>query len=189
MNRGYKYRNGIATIIGLFIILSVCQVWAAETTTGGYLAYQEPQPASSSSWLSTIAYVFSLIITFAVVIGLAYFASRFLGQKMGQMSVNSDNRILSTLVLGPNRSIQVVEVAGKVIVLGVTEHSITLLEEITDASRLEKIQKLPTAVSPPNSFDSVFQRQLASLQQMSHKFPTVFNRRDNSSQDTESEKR
>lgn len=187
MDRGYKYRKEVVIIIGFLMIMSFGQAWAAEAN-GGYLNYQEPQPASSSSWLSTITYVFSLIITFAVVIGLAYLASRFVGQKIGIMSV-SDNRILSTLVLGPNRSVQVVEVAGKVIVLGVTEHSITLLEEITDEIRLEKIRQQPALVSTPNSFDSVFQRQLASLHQMSQKFPTVFNSRDNSSQDNESEKR
>lgn len=161
----------------LVTMISVGQVWAAEAT-GGYLAYQEPQ-ASSSSWLSTIAYVFSVIITFAVVIGLAYFTSRFLGQKMGKMSASADNRILTTLALGPNRAVHVVEVAGRVLLLGVTDHSITMLEEITDQERIAKLKQQSAATSTSPSFDSVLQRQLASLQQMSQRFPAIFKDRDN----------
>lgn len=187
MNSILRYRNFIVVIVGILILMAGSQVWAAEST-GGYLNYQEPQ-ASSTSWLANIAYVFSIIITFAVVIGLAYLTSRFLGQKMGQVSANADHRVLATLVLGPNRAVQVVDVAGKVLVLGVTEHSIALLEEITDEDRVEKLRQQPATQPVPTSFDSVFQRQLASLQQMSHKFPTVFNNRDHNNHDNESEKR
>ena len=183
----YWHRNLIILIVGLIVIISGGQAWAAETT-GGYLNYQEPQ-ASSTSWLANIAYVFSIIITFAVVIGLAYFTSRFLGQKMGQVSANSDNRVLAVLVLGPNRAVQVVEIAGKVLVLGVTDHNITLLEEITDDTRIEILRQQPVNQPIPTSFDSIFQRQLASLQQMSQKFPTVFNNREHNNHDNESEKR
>ncbi|MPM31871.1 hypothetical protein SDC9_78428 [bioreactor metagenome] len=183
----YRYRNYIVVIVVFLCIMSGGQVWAAETT-GGYLNYQEPQ-ASSTSWLANIAYVFSIIITFAVVIGLAYLTSRFLGQKMGQITANADNRVLATLALGPNRAVHVVDVAGKVLVLGVTDHSITLLEEIIDEVRIEKLRQQPATDSMPTSFDSVFQRQLASLQQMSQKFPTVFNNRDHNNHDNESEKR
>ncbi|MGI6093457.1 MAG: flagellar biosynthetic protein FliO [Veillonellaceae bacterium] len=183
----YKYRNFIVLIVSLLVIMPAGEVWAAETT-GEYLHYQEPQP-SSTSWLANIAYVFSIIITFAVVIGLAYLTSRFLGQKMGQASANADHRVLATLMLGPNRAIQVVDVAGKVLVLGVTDHNITLLEEITDEARIAGLRQQTATQSTPTSFDSVFQRQLASLQQMSQKFPTVFNNRNHHNHDNESEKR
>lgn len=188
MSKIHKYRKAIFIAIGLLIILSVGQAFANEANSG-YLNYQEPKPETSSSWLSTIGYVISLVITFAVVIGLAYFTSRFLGQKIGQFSANADNRILATLVLGPNRSIQIVEIAGKVMVLGVTDHSITFLEEINDEVRLEKIRQQSHNLSGQTSFDSVFQKQLASLQMMSQKFPTVFKSRDNGNNDNESEKR
>lgn len=169
----------------LFIMILAGQAYAAE----GYLNYQEPQPAATSSWLSTIAYVFSLIATFAVVIGLAYFTSRFLGHKMGQASVVGDNRILVTLALGPNRAVYIVEIAGKFFVLGVTEHNITLLEEITDSTRIEKLKQQPAAkTSASNQFDRVFQRQLASLQNMSQKFPTAFNSKDHSEKQDERER-
>lgn len=181
------YKCGrLILFIALVMMILIGQVWAAEPT-GGYLAYQEPE-ASSSSWLSTIAYVVSIIITFAVVIGLAYFTSRFLGQKMGKVSASADNRILATLALGPNRAVHVVEVAGRVLLLGVTDHSITMLEEIIDQERIDKLKQQSVPISTAPSFDSVLQRQLASLQQMSQKFPAIFKDRDNNP-DNESEKR
>lgn len=166
---------------GLWVLCVVCLITAvlftgiafAADSNGEYLKYQEPQPASSVSWWSTVGYVFSLLFTFAVVIGLAYFTSRFLGQKMGRLSVTGEQKILTTLPLGPNRAVYVVEIAGKCLVLGVTDHSISLLQELTDPEQIEKM-KAHVPAAPAAGFDSIFQRQLASLQHMTQKFPAVF---------------
>ncbi|MEN6413180.1 MAG: flagellar biosynthetic protein FliO [Veillonellales bacterium] len=153
----------------------------AADSNGEYLTYQEPQLTASFSWWSTIGYVFSLLLTFALVIGLAYFTSRFLGQKMGRLSVTDDQKILATLPLGPNRAVYVVEIAGKCLVLGVTDHSISLLQELTESEQIEKMRAhLPAA--PAAGFDSIFQRQLASLQHMTQKFPAVFDAYNKSSE-------
>lgn len=162
-------------------------VYAAEPT-GEYLQYQESKPAASSSGLSTLAYVFTLIITFAIVIGLAYFASRFLGQKMGSKLAMGNQRIISTLPMGANRAIYVVEIAGKFLILGVTDHSIHVLQEITDTEEIEKMQAEKASL-PATQFDKVFQRQLASLQRLSPKFPNVFNAHQNDEEKHEGEKR
>lgn len=176
------------------LLLIVVLIAAAHTSPvfaaaqpGDYLNYQDPKPAGTS-WFSTLAYMFSLLITFIVVIGLAYFTSRFVGQKMGQTAASGDNKVVFTLPLGPNRGVYVVEVAGKFLVLGVTDHTINLLQEITDPEQTEKLQTLKPAM-PANQFDMVFQRHLASLQQMSHKFPGVFNGNNRSENENEREKR
>jgi flagellar protein FliO/FliZ len=150
------------------------QVYAAESQNNGdYLKYKESKPVTSSSWLSTIAYIFTLVLTFGFVIGLAYFASRFLGHKFGTLSPAGDNKVLKTIPLGQSRAIYVVEVAGKFLIMGVTDHNINLLQEITSAEEIEKI-KADSASAPAHQFDRVFQRHLASLQQMSQKFPIAF---------------
>jgi flagellar protein FliO/FliZ len=154
---------------------------------GEYLAYQEPQPAGTS-WLSTIAYLVTLLVTFVVVIALAYFTSRFLGQRMSRFSGAGDNRVLASLPLGQNRGVFVVEVAGKFLVLGVTDHSVNFLQEITDPAVIERL-RATTPTLPPSQFDAVFQRQLASLQQMSHKFPGVFGRYSRDDNEIDREKR
>jgi flagellar protein FliO/FliZ len=155
---------------------------------GEYLNYQEPKPAGTS-WLSTLAYVFSLLVTFALVLGLAYFTSRFLGQKMGNLTAAGDNRVVLNLPLGPKRAVYVVEIAGKVMVLGVTDHNVNLLHEITDPEQLEKLKNAQPSVMTTNQFDVVFQKHLASLQQMSNKFPGVFGNNPRSDNENEREKR
>ena len=170
----------------------IAALWAAGPVLaagqgGEYLSYQEPKPAGSS-WLSTIAYVVTLLVTFTVVIALAYFTSRFLGQKMGRYSAAGDNKVLVSLPLGQNRGVYVVEVAGKFLVLGVTDHSVNFLQEITDPAMIEKLWSTVPPGSP-NQFDTVFQRQLASLQQMSHKFPGVFGNYNRNDREIDREKR
>lgn len=177
----------VLLLIVVFIAAThIAPVFAA-AQPGDYLSYQEPKPAGTS-WFSTIAYIFSLLVTFVVVIGLAYFTSRFVGQKVGKTAVSGDNKVVYTLPLGPNRGVYVVEIAGKFLVLGVTDHNINLLQEINDPEQAEKLHNL-NPVMPANQFDVVFQRHLASLQQMSHKFPGVFNNNNRSENENEREKR
>lgn len=169
------------------IAVSYGSALAAEADNN-YLVYQEPQ-ATQASWLSTVAYIISLFVTFAVVIGLAYFSSRFLGQRMGRLSAGTDNKILATLALGANRAVHVVEIAGKVLVLGVTDHNIVLLQEIADENEIEKLKQHQTASVPSSNFETILESQLSSLRNMSQKFPAVFGGQHRQSQSNEREKR
>jgi len=137
-----------------------------------YLKYQEPQNGSSSLLL-TVGYLLFLIIVFILVIGLAYFTSRFVGQKMGAVHSTGEKKILSHLSFGSNRAVYVVEIAGRILVLGVTDHAINLLQEITSEADIEKI-KNQSNYSVNDQFSAIFQQQLVSLQKMSSKFPGVF---------------
>lgn len=167
-----------------FIVAFSSGMALAAEAGNDYLVYQEPQ-TTTASWVSTVAYVVSLLVTFAVIIGLAYFTSRFLGQRMGQLSARAENRILTHLPLGANRAIHVVEIAGKVLVLGVTDHSITLLQEITDEDQVEKLRQQQPATVPSNGFETILQSQLSSLQHMSQRFPSAFGRRHEQSNERE----
>jgi flagellar protein FliO/FliZ len=174
----------IVFLMGLFLVGTV---YAADPN-GGYLQYQAPKPVEYSSGLSMITYILSLLITFAVVIGLAYFASRFLGKKMGRMGAMGHHKIIATLPLGTNRAVYIVEIAGKFLALGVTDHSITVLQEITDQIEIEKMKEVQVSM-PETQFDKVFQRQLASLQRLSPKFPNVFKTHEEDESKHEGEKR
>jgi len=189
---GRKYYLGLyGLLLMLFLVgatLALGGTANAAEATGEYLKYQEPQPTVSSSGLSTFTYIFSLLVTFTIVIGLAYFASRFVGQKMGNKLAAGNHKVVATLSLGTNRGVYIVEIAGKFLVLGVTDHTINVLQEITDIGEIEKMKTEPISV-PETQFDKVFQRQLASLQQLSLKFPNVFNTHDQHEQKHEGEKR
>ncbi|MDR3592768.1 MAG: flagellar biosynthetic protein FliO [Negativicutes bacterium] len=177
----------ILLIVAISVLMPHAFPAFAADQTGEYLNYQEPK-TTGSSWFSTLAYLFSVLFTFALVIGLAYFTSRFVGQRMGKSTAAGENRIILSLSLGPNRSLSVAEIAGKFLILGVTEHNINLLQEITDPEQINKLKTLDQNV-PVTPFDAVFQRQLASLQQMSQRFPGVFSQSNRSNDEIDREKR
>ena len=116
----------------------------AAGTEGGYLVGYEtenvPKPASVS-WWSTLAYLLSLVAVFAVVVTLAYFTAKFIGGRFNAARSSGGGRVLENLPLGPNRSVCVVKIAGRVFLLGVTENNITLLSEITDDQEIETLQE------------------------------------------------
>ncbi|MDR3563792.1 MAG: flagellar biosynthetic protein FliO [Negativicutes bacterium] len=172
--------------VSFLVLNQVFPVFAADQT-GDFLNYQEPK-SSGSSWFSTIAYLFSLLFTFVVVIGLAYVTSRFLGQRLGKSAVVGENKVIFNLPLGPNRGVYIVEIAGRFLVLGVTDHNINVLQEISDPAEVEKLQNMNTAL-PATQFDAVLQRHLNSLQQMSQRFPGVFGGYNRSNSENDREKR
>jgi len=134
----------------------------------GYLeGYEEvnPQP-TGVSWWSTLAYLISLLVAFAVVLVMAYFAARFLGGRFNAARIAaSGGRILENLPLGPNRSVCTVEMAGRVFLLGVTEHNINLLGEITDRDLIEHLH-----AQAVNSGD-MFSQEFGTLSDLVRKIP------------------
>ncbi len=159
--------------MGLLAVLAVTYSAAfAADGTGEYLKVQEPQ-YSSPSGFSVFSYVLSLLVTFGVVIALAYFTSKFWGGKFRQFNKNSHHKILLTLPLGQNRAVYVVEIIDEYFVLGVTDHNITLLQKITSPEQIEQL-KAQEMSAETEDFGLIFRNQLHSLKNMSHQFPAVF---------------
>ena len=135
---------------------------------GGYLeGYEEVDPRPTGvSWWSTLAYLLSLFAVFAVVLVMAYFAARFLGGRFNAARMSaSGGRILENLPLGPNRSVCTVEMAGRVFLLGVTDHNINLLGEITDKNLIEHLHEQSI-----NSGD-MFSQEFGTLSGLVKKIP------------------
>lgn len=136
--------------------------------TGGYLeGYEEvnPQP-TGISWWSTLAYLFSLLVVFAVVLIMAYFAAKFIGGRYNAARISaSGGRVLENLPLGANRSVCTVEMAGRVFLLGVTDHNISLLGEITDKDLIEHLH-----AQTINSGD-MFSQEFGTLSDLVRKIP------------------
>ena len=178
------YRCLIAVCISITVLCAGgAELFAApeaqteqEVSNEGYLAAyrQEPsaQPAQSSGW-SLIAYVFSLLIVFGVVLALAYFVSRFMGVKFGAPRLGNAAQILETVSLGPNRALYIVEIAGQVLLLGVTDHQINCLREITDEVEIARLRGKASGQSPAGAFSQVFEKQMLSLEEISRRIPTI----------------
>lgn len=165
----------LTCFVGILILFVLAEpaLAAEEAAKGGYLAgYENTDPRPSSiSWWSTIAYLVSLFAIFIFVVGLAYFAARFLGGKFAQQKLGYGGKILSHLPLGPNRSVCVIEMSGRVFMLGVTEHSITLLTEITDADEIDRLHREDLAFG---KMPDMFSQQFGTLAGLVQKVPPLF---------------
>jgi flagellar protein FliO/FliZ len=159
-------------LIALMLIFAVGYAMADSGSATPYLQYKEPEKIETS-FLSAGSYIFSLLATFLLVLFLAYFTSRLIANKMKWSGGDKDGKIISCLSFGSNRGVYLVEIAGKYLLLGVTEHNINLLREVDDEEEIEKIRGM--SISSNESFDLVFRRQISSLQHISQKFPKVFN--------------
>ncbi|BEU87174.1 hypothetical protein TAMA11512_06380 [Selenomonas sp. TAMA-11512] len=167
----------MSALIVFLIMGNLCgAVFAAEG--GGYLAgYENQEPAASAaagiSWWSSFTYIASLLLVFVVVVLMAYYASRFLGGRFGKAIQGSGGRILENLALGPNRSACVVELGGRVFLLGVTEHSITLLREIEDPEEIEELRVRASAESTLTG-TGIFNEQLGAIDALTKRIPSMF---------------
>ena len=161
----------LSLLIGwLLLFLCMGDVSAAGETGGGYLAgYEEADPRPSAvSWWSTVAYVVSLFAVFAFVVILAYFAARAFGKNSMQRLAARGGQVYLQLPLGPNRSVCVVELFGRVFVLGVTDANIHLITEIDDPETVDEIRSSAPAGG------GVFQEQFGSLSDFVQKIPPLF---------------
>ena len=179
-SRFYSMASVLCIIILVVAALSPdCLAAAADTASsgGGYLSgYENTDPKPSQmSWWSTLAYLISLVAVFAFVVVMAYFASKFLSGRFQNRSTSyGGGQLLEHLPLGPNKSVCVVEIAGKVVVLGVTEHQINLLAEVEDPEEIDRLRRQAIA-QPADS--SAFASQLSSLEELSRRVPSLFRNR------------
>ena len=155
---------------GLLLFVCMGDVSAAGETGGGYLAgYEEADPRPSAvSWWSTVAYVVSPFAVFAFVVLLAYIVARAFGKQSMQRLAARGGQVYLQLPLGPNRSVCVVELFGRVFVLGVTDASVRLITEINDPETVEEIRSTAPAEG------GVFQEQFGSLSDFVQKIPPLF---------------
>lgn len=171
----------IGALFSVPSLTSFAEPTESSSGNSGYLsAYQEAAaPSTGVSWWSTFAYLLSLLAVFLFVAMLAYLASKFLGNKLGALENGRSSKILEYLPLGAKQSVCAVEIAGKVILLGVTEQNITLLDEITDELEIGRLRSEAAEQTAGEQFPRIFEKQLLSLEKISRKFPAILNDRKN----------
>ncbi len=166
--------HGLFLLCVILLVPDAVQAAEEAASSGGYLAgYENADPRPTPvSWWSTLAYLVSLFAIFGFVVVMAYFTARFLGGKFAQQTAaGHGGRLLEQLPLGPNRSVCAVEMANRVFLLGVTEHSVTMLAEITDPEEMERLHQ--------NSFggaaaSGLFSQELGALSSLAQRLPDMF---------------
>lgn len=98
---------------------------------------------------SVIWMIFKTLIVLGLFVGGFYMFYKFVTQKAGlQVSGHEAIKILSMVPVGPNRSLQLIDVAGKVYLLGVSESGISMLTEIKDREEIDRIRLLSSRSTP-----------------------------------------
>ncbi len=110
----------------------------------------------SAAWMFV-----KMILLLGVFGGGFYFFYRFVSKKTGMSLFGGDAiRVLSVVPLGQNKYLQVVDLAGKMLVIGVSDNSINLISEITDKDQIDRIRIMSTRKPPPGGGGGGFQEQV-----------------------------
>lgn len=97
----------------------------------------------------TLEFIKALFL-FMVVLGLVWVTTRFVGLRMSGTGSGKVLRVLEHIPAGRDRSIMLLEVGGKVYLVGSTGEHINLLDAIDDPVVLERIrQSMPDQPETP----------------------------------------
>jgi flagellar protein FliO/FliZ len=84
--------------------------------------------------------IFALAVILGLLLGAVYFLKKFLPNTAPGFADNSIINVVSTRYLGPKSSIMIVEILGKVVVIGVSSDKLSYLTEISGNEALEKLK-------------------------------------------------
>ncbi|MGB9792785.1 MAG: FliO/MopB family protein [Thermacetogeniaceae bacterium] len=80
-----------------------------------------------------------LVVSLTVVIGLAFVVIKYLQKRTMITQTGRWIRVIDQVGIGPNKALLLTEIAGRLFVLGVTDHSISNLMEIKETSQVTAI--------------------------------------------------
>ncbi len=95
------------------------------------LAQESAQPLAGEDFGAALTkMLLALALVLGLVVGLYWLARRFLPSQVAGPS--GGMRVVGRLPLGPRKGLVLVEVAGRVLILGVSEQSLNLLTTLSD---------------------------------------------------------
>jgi len=115
----------------------------------------------SYAWL-----VFKTIIILGLLVAGFYYFLRFVTRRTGMQVLGEDVlQVLSVVPIGTNKYLQIVDLAGRIVVLGVSDSAINYITEITDREEIDRIRLLSSRSPGPrrSGFQDYVNRQLGSL--------------------------
>ncbi len=108
---------------------------------GFFLNYSDPEvPALPSFGKSLVKIGGALAVVLAMVLLLAFTAKKYLSGMETAMGAKKQLKVLSNHFIGVKKSVTLVELAGEVLVLGVTSDNINLLARYDDPEKIERIK-------------------------------------------------
>ncbi len=110
--------------------------------------------------------VFKTLFVLGSIVGGFYFFFRFVTKKTGiQLLGQEVIKVLSVTPLGQNKYLQVVDLAGRVLVLGVTDNAINVISEIVEKDEIDRIRILSSrgAQVKPGGFQEYLTAQMGRV--------------------------
>jgi len=163
------------------------------------LDYQETQKIETPNvfWM-----VVQMILALCLILVLAWGMIRIFGGNLRGRTQGRYMRVLDEINLGPNRGVAVVEVGGKVFIVGITDHQLSMLGELDDKDIIEDMRmtsmenpyvssaasitawryvkdKLISGLHRKESireFDSMINQRMQALDRMSHRLRNLSSR-------------
>jgi flagellar biosynthetic protein FliO len=116
---------------------------AGDPDTEGIPEYEYEEPDFGDNKVSYPMLILRTIAVLgAIIVGL-YLLFKFLVKNKSKIVTNSEViKVLATYPLASNRMIQVVDIAGQVLVLGVSDSNINLITEVEDKEVVDRIKLL-----------------------------------------------
>jgi flagellar protein FliO/FliZ len=118
---------------------------------------------------SFLKMIFALAIVLGLLIGVMYFAKRFMQQTTPAKDSQALINIISSKYLGPKSSIVLVEVLDQIIVVGISNQQMTTLACIDDPLTLAKIQVRRSKSGPLDYPGSKMAKYISQLGFSGHK--------------------
>ncbi len=120
-----------------------------------------PATLDRPQWLETAKVVATLLIVIAVIFLAVYLLRRLAPRTVAMYS--SDNlRLLARTYVGPRQMVCLMKAPGRLLVIGATQASISILSEITDPSEIERVLGAAEAASPKGA-SAAFRELLGSV--------------------------
>jgi flagellar protein FliO/FliZ len=114
---------------------------SGEAEPGDTPDYEYEDPDFSENRVSYPMMILRTVAVMGVIIIGVYFLFRVLVKKKSKLVTDSEIiSVLATYPLAANRIIQVVDIGGQVLVLGVSESSINLITELQDKEVIDRIR-------------------------------------------------
>ena len=97
--------------------------------------------------LDGIAQLLTLILILIFVVLLAYFTVRFTGKFQENMLKNSNFKVVDTYRVSNSQYLQIVRVANKCVVIGISKDNITFITEVDEEQLKQRQNELPQNVN------------------------------------------
>ncbi|TGL53594.1 endoflagellar biogenesis protein [Leptospira kemamanensis] len=118
-----------------------------------YAENQDDSP--SATWI-----LVKILFVLAILVGAGYYlVLQMQKSKSAKYPVKGFMKVLSSLPLSATQSVQIIEVGGRTLVLGVADGSVSLLTEVTAPEEKNQIQKMKEEADPyvPNFLETVLE--------------------------------